>query len=64
VPPALLAEGPGSHTVRGRITDKDGGFTDYTVTFPVVNVAPTASVSANEVVDEGETITVTLSNFF
>src|SRR5439155_4150315 len=36
---------PGNYTVRGRITDKDGGFTDYTTTV-TVNPVPTGSVPA------------------
>ena len=44
VPATYLADGPGSRTVRGRIIDKDGGFTDYTTTITITNVAPTASL--------------------
>ena len=32
VPASFLADGPGSRQVRGRILDKDGGYTDYTTT--------------------------------
>ena len=39
MPAAYLADGPGSRTVHGRITDKDGGFTDYTTTITILNVA-------------------------
>jgi hypothetical protein len=35
----------GYHTVRGRITDKDGGFTDYTTVVYVRNVAPTVTIT-------------------
>src|SRR5262249_47302951 len=45
VPATFLDDGPGSRTVTGRIKDKDGGFTDYTTTIPISNVAPTASVT-------------------
>ncbi len=31
----------GTHTVYGRVFDKDGGFTEYTTTVTVNNVAPT-----------------------
>ena len=41
VPASYLADGPGSRTVRGRIIDKDGGFTDYTTTITILNVDPT-----------------------
>jgi hypothetical protein len=44
VPPAFLDDGPGTRTVRGRVLDKDGGFTDYIVTITVTNVAPTAGI--------------------
>jgi PKD repeat protein len=37
----------GNYTVRGRITDKDGGFTDYTDLVEVTNVAPTATFSSS-----------------
>ncbi len=33
----------GNYVVRGRVKDKDGGFTDYTTTVQVNNVAPTAN---------------------
>lgn len=51
--PASYLTGAGSHMVRGRIVDKDGGFTDYTTTITVnaVNHAPVAandSYSANQ----------------
>jgi fibronectin-binding autotransporter adhesin len=45
VPAELTADGLGSFTVHGRITDKDGGFTDYTTTVNVTNVAPTVSIA-------------------
>jgi hypothetical protein len=45
VPAAYLAEGPGTRTVRGRIADDDGGFTDYTTTLTINNVAPTATIT-------------------
>src|SRR5262249_28619396 len=35
----------GSHTVYGRIFDKDGGYSDYTTAVQVNNVPPTASLS-------------------
>jgi hypothetical protein len=37
---------PGTYTVRGRVADKDGAFTDYTTTVTVTNVPPTAEFSA------------------
>jgi hypothetical protein len=43
VPSSFLLT-PGSHTVRARIIDKDEGFTEYTTTFTVNNVAPVVSI--------------------
>ena len=40
VPASFLADGPGSRTVRGRIIDKDGGFTDYTTTISITQRRP------------------------
>ena len=45
VPAAYLADGPGSRTVRGRIIDKNNGFTDYTTTISITNVAPTVIIT-------------------
>ena len=41
VPAAYIPDGPGIYTVRGRIVDKDGGYTDYTTAITVTNVAVT-----------------------
>jgi hypothetical protein len=62
VPAAYLAEGPGTRTVRGRIADDDGGFTDYTTTLTINNVAPTATISNNGPVLPGNPVTVSFSN--
>jgi PKD repeat protein len=40
VPASLLGDGPTTLTVRGRVLDKDGGFTDHATVITVVNVAP------------------------
>src|SRR5262245_35168315 len=53
VPASLLADGPGTRTIGGRIADKDGGFTDYTTTITINNVAPTATFSNSGPVNEG-----------
>lgn len=45
VPASYLADGPGTRTVRGRILDKDGGYTDTTTAITINNVAPTVSIS-------------------
>src|SRR5207253_290123 len=58
VPSAYLVDGPNSLDVRGRITDKNGGFTDYTTTLQINNVAPTATFTAGGPVDEGSPATI------
>ncbi|HEX6291171.1 MAG TPA: PKD domain-containing protein, partial [Herpetosiphonaceae bacterium] len=52
----------GLRTVRARITDKDGGTTEYTATSTINNVAPTASFTASSQVNEGESIELALSD--
>lgn len=61
VPASLLADGPGSRTVRARIIDKDNGFTDYTAVIQIDNVAPTATLGNSGPVNEGSTATVSFS---
>ena len=57
VPASYLADGPGSRTVRGRITDKDGDFTDYTTTITILNVAPVVTLTAGPTsVDESSSV--------
>src|SRR5205807_2401258 len=64
VPSAYLSDGPGpaNLVVRGRIYDKDGGFTDYTTTVVINNVAPTANFSSSGTANEGGSATVSFSN--
>src|SRR5262249_52736966 len=62
VPGPYLDDGPGKRTVHGRINDKDGGFTNYTVSITVNNVAPTAAFAAPDSVTEGSTATVIFSS--
>jgi hypothetical protein len=50
--------------VRGRITDKDGGFTDHLTTIAIDNVAPTATLVAPTTVSNGSPFTVALVNPF
>jgi hypothetical protein len=40
VPASYSAEGPASRPIGGRITDKDGGFTNHATTIDFFNVAP------------------------
>ena len=60
---ALLADGPGSHTVRARIIDQDGGFTDYMTDITVNNVAPKLlNLAADDAtIDEGQTATIKMT---
>src|SRR2546425_5275459 len=45
-------------------SDRDGGFSQYTTTVDVRNVAPTADLGNNGPVDEGSPATVSFSNQF
>lgn len=53
VPASYLTQGPGSRVVRARIIDKDGGFTDYTTSITINNVAPAIDALADAVVGIG-----------
>ncbi|HET8549934.1 MAG TPA: PKD domain-containing protein [Bryobacteraceae bacterium] len=54
----------GSYTVRARIIDKDGGFSEYTTVVTVNNVAPSFSTApANDSVNEGTNKTFGLGTF-
>src|SRR5207244_1112750 len=46
--------GPSDHVVRGRIIDKDGGFTEYTTNVHVNNVAPTVTLTGPTTATEGD----------
>jgi hypothetical protein len=63
VPASYLVDGPGSFAIKGRIIDKDGGFTDYTTNVVVNNVAPTLTLSGAASVNEGSVYTLGLSSF-
>ena len=52
----------GAYPVTGRIFDKDDGYTEYTTTVHVRNVAPTADISNDGPIDEGGSATVSLTN--
>ena len=60
VPASFLTDGNSTRTARGRIIDKDGGFTDYTTVITINNVAPTISLSGAASVDEGSPYTLNL----
>jgi hypothetical protein len=56
-------DGPATHTVLARITDKDGGHADYTTDVEVTNVAPTATlVTPAQPTDEGSSFTLALAD--
>ena len=54
-------DGPSTHSVRGRVIDKDEGFTEYTTDVNVNNVAPTATLNAPTLLNEGDAFTLSLS---
>ncbi|TME12563.1 MAG: hypothetical protein E6I65_03160, partial [Chloroflexi bacterium] len=55
-------DGPSAHTVKARIIDKDGGFSEYTASVDVNNVAPVATFSDNGPINEGSSATITFSS--
>src|SRR5262249_59306362 len=62
VPASFLDDGPGTQTVRGQIQDKDGGFTNYTASITIVNVAPTTTLTWPPSANEGSTATASFSS--
>ena len=62
VPASFLADGLASYTIKARILDDDGGFTDYTTAITVNDVAPTLAISGAANVDEGAVYTLGLSS--
>jgi PKD repeat protein len=58
VPAALLDDGPASPTVRARILDKDGGYTDYLTEIDVVNIAPRLVSISGDITDEGDSAAI------
>ena len=59
VPATYLTDGPGARTVRMRILDKDGGFTDYTTVITINNVVPVPSISGPGSSYSGTSVTFT-----
>src|SRR3989442_1112789 len=57
------ADGPSTHTVSGRILDKDGGFTDYTTSVTVNNAAPVVTAPADQSANEGASTSFPLGSF-
>ena len=62
VPASFFSDGPGTRTVRARIIDKDGGFTDSTTTITIDNVAPTATFGVGAPLIPGQPVAVSFSN--
>jgi uncharacterized delta-60 repeat protein len=62
VPASFLADGLASYTIKARILDDDGGFTDYTTVITVNDVTPTLAISGAANVDEGAVYTLGLSS--
>ncbi|HEY3392612.1 MAG TPA: PKD domain-containing protein [Lacipirellulaceae bacterium] len=58
VPAGLLEDGPAIVSVRGRIIDKDGGYTDYVTQIDVVNVSPGLVNITGDQIDEGDVATI------
>lgn len=52
----------GTKTVRARIIDKDGGYSEYTKEIVVNNVAPTATLNDPASVDQGKDFAISLMN--
>jgi len=46
----------GTYTVKGRIKDDDGGYTEYTTDVMVNNVAPIVMAGEDQTIDEGDTV--------
>src|SRR5207245_2119445 len=57
------ADGPSTHTVRARILDKDGGFTDYTSSVTVSNAARVVAARAVNSGQAGGTTSFSLVSF-
>src|SRR5204862_903851 len=53
----------GTHTVKGRIIDKDGGFNEYTTDVVVKNVRPTVTAPSDQATDEGTSKSFDLGSF-
>jgi len=54
----LLTNGPGDYTIKGRIIDKDGQFTDYTTVIHVDNSPPTLTNIVGDTINENEVATI------
>ena len=57
------ADGPSSHTVKARIIDKDGGYTEYATTVVVTNANPAVTAPSSQSADEGTSTSFALGSF-
>ena len=64
IPSSYLVNGPSDFVVHGRILDKDGGFTDYTVPVHVNDVPPTIALSGASTFNEGAVYTLNLGAIY
>ena len=55
---SLLIDGPGDYTIKGRIIDKDGQFTDYLTVIHVDNVPPTLTNIVGDTINENDIATI------
>src|SRR5207245_939757 len=53
----------GTYTVRGRIIDKDDGYSEYTTIVTVNNVAPSVTPPSNQTANEGASTAFNLGSF-
>lgn len=56
--PAVYLRDSGPHTVRARILDKDGAYSEYTAIITVANVAPAGKLATDGQVPEGQSALV------
>jgi PKD repeat protein len=56
-------DGPSSHTVKGRIFDKDGGYSTYDTTVIVNNANPIVTAPADQSANEGATTSFSIGSF-
>jgi len=58
---SLTIDDNGTYTVHGRVFDKDGGFTDYTTTVTINNIAPATGLTNSGPVNVGQLATVSFA---
>ena len=62
--PANFRSDSGQLTARGRISDDDGGFTDYLTTIDIQEVLPTFELNGDAAAIEGDTYQLEMTNLF